>query len=214
MREHNILSAHEIAVSAPPSGGQGTRSKRRILLALIAAGTIICAVAWSAARPNVARADSAAPQLEGAWRARVGISGGPAPFTSLFTFNRGGTLQVIDQTQLETPSATTGLGVWTKIGANQYAFTWQTFLFDTGSAGFPFAGSLRVHGVITLTGSDTYTSVSRFTVYDTEGNVVASGCTTGEATRMTVEPLTDCPGAGESGQTDGAKSSLLNGRKN
>ena len=210
MRNHNILSAHEIAVPHQGGGGQKPRSTRRTLLTLIAAGALVCVAAWGATpRSSVARADSAAPQLEGAWQARVGINGGHPPFTALFTFNRGGTLQVIDETQLETPSATTGLGVWTKIGSNQYAFTWQAFLFDTASEGFPGVGSLRIHGVITLTGNDTYTSVSRFTAYDTEGNVLGSGCTAGDATRMTVEPLTDCPGAGGSVQPNRTTPSLL-----
>jgi hypothetical protein len=82
------------------------------------------------------------------------------------------------------------------VGSNQYAFTWESYLFDL-DADMP-AGKLQVRGVITLIDRDHYTAEDHFTFYDVDGNPTADGCATEEATRMTVEPFVPCPATGPS----------------
>ena len=142
--------------------------------------------------------DSTAPQLEGTWRATVTIIDGPPPFSALNSINGGGTYSSADEIQLLIPSAGPAAGVWTKVGSNQYAFTWESYLFDLDTD-MP-AGKLRVRGLITLTDRNHYTAEDHFTFYDTDGNPTADGCATEEATRMTVEPFIPCPaGPSQSG---------------
>ncbi len=98
------------------------------------------------------------------------------------------------------------------MGSNQYAFTWESYLFDLGSDS-P-AGRLKVHGLITLIDKDTYTAVDQFEFYDTGGNVTLAGCATEVATRMTVDPVTSCPGPSLSGTYPDRKLKLLKGWRN
>jgi len=165
---------------------------KRILASLVISAVLIGVAALIASSPAAASATEVgrAPQLEGTWRVTSTITGGPPPFSALYSFSGGGTVQESDETQLLTPSAGPALGVWRKLGNQQYAFTWESYLFDIGN-NMP-TGRLRVHGVITLQ-TATYTAVDQFEFYDTNGIVTFSGCAMEEAARMTVEPVTSCP---------------------
>jgi hypothetical protein len=201
MNENNLQPHHSSVLSSRAKRGVA-RLARPILGALLMVAVITGVFALFASSRDVVRAGSVSPQLEGTWRVTVSITDGPPPFSGLASFNGGGTLQETDEIQLLSPSAGPQVGTWAKLGGNQYAFTWEAYLFDfaTDSPG----GRLKVSGVVTLTGSDTYTAVDEFAFYDTDGNVTFSGCATEEATRMTVESLTSCPGPGQTAiQSDG-----------
>jgi len=212
MQENKMLPYHGSAFTGQAKRGVKAGLARRILTVLIVTGVLTGVVALIASSPEAVRAGSVAPQMEGTWRVTATITDGPPPFSALYSFNGGGTLQETDETQLLTPSAGPALGTWTKVGSNQYAFTWESYLFDFGSDS-P-AGRLQVRGVVTLTGKDTYTAVDQFAFYDTDGNVTFSGCATEEATRMTVEPVTSCPGPTQSVRQADARSRPARGWKN
>jgi hypothetical protein len=147
--------------------------------------------------PAAVSAVSTAPQLEGTWRSTVTITGGPS-FSALNSINGGGTYFEADEIQLLPPSAGPAVGVWTKVGSNRYAFTWESYLFDLDT-NMP-AGKLQIRGLITLIDRNHYTAEVHFTFYDVDGNPTADGCATEVATRMTVEPFTPCPaGPSQSG---------------
>jgi hypothetical protein len=192
MQENNTLPYHGSVFTGQAKRGVKAEVARRILTALIMMGVLTGVVALIASSRDAVKAGSTAPQMEGTWRVTATITDGPPPFSALYSFSGGGTLQETDETQLLTPSAGPALGAWTKVGSNQYAFTWESYLFDFGTDS-P-AGRLKVRGLITLTDKDTYTAVDQFDFYDTDGNVTLSGCATEEGTRMTVEPVTSCPG--------------------
>jgi hypothetical protein len=176
---------------------------------MLITAAFIGAVAFIASSPASVNAGSTAPQFEGTWRVTTTITDGPPPFSALYSFNGGGTLQETDETQLLTPSAGPALGVWTKVGNNQYAITWESYLFDFGSDS-P-SGRLKIRGLITLIDKDTYTAVDQFEFYDTAGNVTLAGCATEAGTRMTVDAVTSCPGLSQSGSHPNINSKTLKG---
>jgi len=212
MQENNPLPYNSRAFSGQPKRGVKAGLARRILTALIMTGTLTGVVALIVSSPEAVRAGAAAPQMEGTWRVTTSVADGPPPFSNLYSFNSGGTLHETDEIQLLSPSAGPGAGVWTKLGGNQYAFTWESYLFDFGSDS-P-TGRLQVRGLLTLTGKDTYTAVDQYAFYDTNGNVTLSGCATEEATRMTVEPVTSCPGPAETARHADGRSRPAIGWKN
>jgi hypothetical protein len=211
MQENITPSSHGNTFTVQPNGEAKAVLQKRILAALLTTAALISVVALIASRPVSVSAGTTAPQFEGTWRVTTTITDGPPPFSALYSFNGGGTLQETDETQLLTPSAGPALGVWTKVGSNQYAFTWESYLFDFGSDS-P-TGRLKVHGVITLIDKDNYTAVDQFEFYDTSGNVTFAGCATEAATRMTVDAVTSCPGLSQSGRHPGKKAKPAKGWK-
>jgi hypothetical protein len=187
MKKNALLSIGQLGLS------NLLRSGQRVLAASLMTAVLIGSVAVIASSPAHVSAGAAltAPQLEGTWRVTSTITDGPPPFSALYSFNGGGTLQETDEIQLLSPSAGPALGVWTKVGSNQYAFTWESYVFDLDT-NMP-AGRLKISGLITLIDRNTYTAVDQFQFYDADGNPTFGGCATEEATRMTVDPVTSCP---------------------
>lgn len=191
----------------------------RKTFAYFSASVLMIGLAVMFSLPRVApavKADGEGDPLEGTWRVTVTGEDGYS-FQALFTFARGGVMMETDETQLTRPIGTNGQGVWTRTG-DQYAFVWENFLFDPYQ-NFAPVGKLKLHGTITLTGSDSYTSADQFDYFDTSGNAMFSGRDSGVATRMTVEvvptptptPTLDESGAAESRSTQSR--SLIRGWK-
>jgi hypothetical protein len=213
MKNNNELRSHSESFTDQSTPGGGRMVKRRGLATFLMTAVFICALALIASSTLTVRGEAAtAPQLEGAWRVTSTIAGGPPPFSALYNFSGGGTLQETDEIQLLPPSAGPGLGTWTKVGSNQYAFTWESYLFDIGN-NMP-AGRLKVRGMITMSDRNTYTAVDQFTFYDAAGNVTAEGCATEAATRMTIEPVTACPGLSKGEMETNNKLRLTSSWKN
>jgi hypothetical protein len=151
-----------------------------------------------------------ARQLEGTWRVTI-VSEGGDPFQALYTFARGGVMHETDESSLPL-SFGPSQGVWERTGPNRYAYTWESFASDPN---FPDDVKLRVHGVITLTGRDTYNAQVQFEFFDAEGNVTFSGCATDQATRMTIDPVTSCPADATQRQSSSVnKSGVANSKAN
>lgn len=209
MKENNTLPSNGNTSPAHAVQEMKANVQKRVLGTVLMTAVLVGLVALIGVIPAAVSAGPAAPQLEGTWRTTATITNGPPPFSGLNSFNSGGTFYGTDETQLLSPSAGPAVGVWTKVGNNQYAFTWESYLFDFGT-NTP-TGKLKVHGVITLIDRNTYTSTDQFEFYDTAGNVTMEGCATEMATRMTVDPVTACPGLSRSG-TD-SESKLAKGWK-
>lgn len=134
-----------------------------------------------------------ASRLQGTWRLTVDVGRGET-FQAQYSFASGGIMMETDEFQITSEDTfTTGQGVWARTGRNQYSYTWESWVFRTVGGNVELIAKLRVHGNITLTGRDTFTDVLQTDFFDPTGNLEASFCGTGQATRMTVEPVTLCP---------------------
>ena len=102
-------------------------------------------------------------------------------FASLTTFMFGGTL--LDSTSgiaqaLKTP----GHGVWSHVSGNTYRFSFKSFSFDAGGN---FTGSTKItHEAILASDGTEYSSAGTAEVYDPNGNLTFTGCSTTTATRF------------------------------
>lgn len=124
-------------------------------------------------------------RLEGTWDVQVTIRNcqtGAAirTFPSIGTFMSGGT--ALDSTSgipqaLKTP----GQGVWSHIGGNSFMFKFKSFSFDAG--GNPTGWTIISHGA-NLNSRDEYESAGTAEVYNLNGNLLFTGCSTTTATRF------------------------------
>jgi hypothetical protein len=93
----------------------------------------------------------------------------------------GGT--TIDSTS-GTPQAqrTPGQGVWSHVGGDTYRFSFKSFSFDPANT---FTGWTKITHEASLDSSGTqYTSAGTSEVYDSNGTLVFTGCSTTTATRF------------------------------
>jgi hypothetical protein len=140
------------------------------------------------------RADSAlqgqsANRLVGAWETTVNPvncdTGEPVgqPFIGVITFNEGGTIAEFGANPA-VPYRTPGHGIWiSNGGGSSYAMKFS-FLPLT-PAGAP-VGRMRVTQAIELSRfSDETTSTGSFVLTNLAGNVIATGCSTSTAVRLT-----------------------------
>jgi hypothetical protein len=125
-------------------------------------------------------------RLEGTWNVQVTLRNCQTgaeirTFPELTTFMFGGTM--IDSTSgipqaLKTP----GEGVWSHVGDDIYRFSFKSLNF---SAGGTFTGSTKVTHEATLNSNATeYSSVGTAEIYNPEGTLVFTGCSTTTATRF------------------------------
>ena len=125
-------------------------------------------------------------RLEGTWDVRVTIRNCQTgaeirSFASVTTFNFGGT--VIDSTS-GTPQAqrTPGQGVWSHAGGDTYRFSFKTFNFDAANN---FTGWTKItHEAVFGSNSDQYSSAGTSEIYNPNGVLIATGCSTTTATRF------------------------------
>lgn len=125
-------------------------------------------------------------RLEGTWDAQVTIRNcqtGAAirTFASIGMFISGGTF--LDSSS-GTPQAlrTPGQGVWGHVSRNTYRLSFKSFSFDAGGN---FTGWTIIRHQVTLNdGADEYESAGTAEVYDPNGNLFFTGCSTSTATRF------------------------------
>ena len=125
-------------------------------------------------------------RLEGTWNVQVTLRNCQTgaeirTFASLTTFMFGGT--TLDSTSgipqaLKTP----GQGVWSHVSGNTYRFSFKSFSFDAGGT---FTGSTKIslEAVLDSNGME-YSSAGTAEVYDPNGNLILTGCSTTTATRF------------------------------
>jgi hypothetical protein len=125
-------------------------------------------------------------RLEGTWDVQVTIrncqtGAGIRTFQSVSQFMSGGTLQ--DVTSGYPPSQrVTGLGVWSQVSGKRYRFSFKSFSFDANGN---FTGWQVIRHEATLDSRATeFTSAGIAEVYDPNGNLIFTGCSTTTATRF------------------------------
>src|SRR6266478_6605105 len=138
-----------------------------------------------------ARAQDAGSQngLEGTWRVQVTVRDcqtGVAlrTFPALFTFAKGGTLSVTTAGQLPALS-TTGLGVWRHTDGHAYSAVSEAFVFSTAGV---WTQTHRLTRAIEVgNNEDEFTDTVALQIFDTNGNVIVTGCATSVGSRFANE---------------------------
>lgn len=126
-------------------------------------------------------------QIEGTWRVQVTLRNCQTgdeirAFPAILTFAQGGTLT---GTSTVLPPAARGgdFGIWQFNGHGSYSAVSEAFIFNGGA----WSQRQRITQAITLSqDANTFWSDAHTEFFDTAGNLVASGCATAVATRMTL----------------------------
>ncbi len=125
-------------------------------------------------------------RLEGTWDAQVTIRNcqtGAAirTFASIGTFMSGGT--ALDSTSgIPQARKTPGQGVWSHVSGNTYRLKLKSFSFDASDN---FTGWTIINHEANLNRrADAYESAGTAEVYDPNGNLLFTGCSTTTATRF------------------------------
>ena len=157
-----------------------------VVFVMIAAGQI----SLHAQNKEGSASSQSANRLVGAWETTVtprncetGEQLGPS-FNGLITFNEGGTIAEYAANPA-VPYRTPGHGIWASNGGNSNYSMKFSFIALTPS-GAP-VGRMRVTQVIELARfSDEQTSSGSFVLTNFSGVVLAAGCTTATAARLTL----------------------------
>jgi hypothetical protein len=152
--------------------------------ALVLAGMLVLGSLFTA-RAQSQNAES--PNgLEGTWRVQVTVRDcqtGQAlrTFPALFTFAKGGTLT--DTTAGQPPAlSTTGLGVWRHTEGHTYSAVSEAFVFSPAGA---WTQTHRLTRVIEVSNdAHEFTDTVALQIFDTNGNLMVTGCATSVATRF------------------------------
>jgi hypothetical protein len=133
--------------------------------------------------------DRSVMSLVGTWRESIMFPGVPIEFFDLIAFNADGTLTERFGSRVDGPGLSEGIGVWTKVGADTFAATFENFADTDGDGLFDvrFRIRLTVHvvdrDVLSATGTSDTLSVDG----NTELGSPSSGITI-RGTRMRVMP--------------------------
>jgi hypothetical protein len=124
--------------------------------------------------------------LEGTWRAQVSVRDcqtGVAlrNFSAVFVFAKGGTLTVT--TAGQPPSLNTpGQGVWRHMHGHTYSAESEAFIFSSAGA---WTQTQRLTRIIEVAShGNTYTDFIGLEIFDTNGNLITTGCGTTVGSRM------------------------------
>ena len=133
-----------------------------------------------------AQSEESAKGLQGTWRVQLTVRDcqtGVAlrTFPALFTFAKGGTLSVTTAGQLPALS-TTGLGVWRHTDGHTYSAVSEAFVFSTAGV---WTQTHRLTRAIEIgNNEDEFTDTVALQIFDTNGNVIVTGCATSIGSRF------------------------------
>jgi hypothetical protein len=150
---------------------------------------VVCGllVAASSKGPTT-RADNAGSDngLEGTWRVQVTVRDcqtGDAlrTFPAVFTFANGGTFS--GTTAGQSPAlSTTNLGIWRHTDGHSYSAVSEAFVFSPAGA---WIQTHRLTRAIEIgNDSDEFTDTIALEIFDTNGNLIVTGCGTSVASRF------------------------------
>ena len=130
--------------------------------------------------------ESQAGRIEGTWRVQLTVrdcqtGAAQRTFPALFAFAKGGILTYT--TAGQPPAvATPGYGIWGHTGGHSYSAVAEAFIFN------PVGSWIQTHRltrVIELNrGADEFTDTTQLEIFDTSGNLIATGCATSVAMRF------------------------------
>jgi hypothetical protein len=102
-------------------------------------------------------------------------------FPALFAFAKGGTLTATTAGQLPSLS-TPNLGVWRHTDGHSFSAVSETFIFSSAGA---WTQTHRLTRVIEIgIDGDTFTDTIALEIFDTNGNLIVTGCGTSVASRF------------------------------
>jgi hypothetical protein len=148
--------------------------------ALVLAGVLVLGSGLTA------RAQSEHNGLEGTWRLQVTVRDcqtGQAlrTFPALFAFAKGGTITATTAGQLPSLS-TPNLGVWRHTDGHTYSAVSETFIFSPAGT---WTQTHRLTRVIEIgNNANEFTDKVALQIFDTNGNLIVSGCATSVASRF------------------------------
>jgi hypothetical protein len=165
-----------------------TKSKRfaasRGTAALVLAGVLLLGFGLTAMAQSVGAGSHNG--LEGTWRAKLTVrdcQSGVAlrTFPTIFEYAIGGTLTYTTAGQLPSLS-TTGLGVWKHMDGHTYKAVSEVFIFSPAGA---WTSTHRLTRVIEVSrDAKRYTDTIALKIFDTNHNLIGTGCATAVASRM------------------------------
>jgi hypothetical protein len=166
------------------SSGKSKFAASRWTSALVLAGMLVLGFGLTAMAQSVG--GESPNGLEGTWRAQLTVSDcqtGVAlrTFPAVFAFAKGGTLTVTTAGQLPSLS-TPGLGVWKHLRGHTYKAVSEAFFFSSAGA---WTSTQRLTRVIEVANDEKeYTDTVALKIFDTNGNLIVTGCGTTVASRM------------------------------
>jgi hypothetical protein len=159
-----------------------------IALAMMITLTIGSSVAFGQNKADKRSIDEPGNSLVGTWQSVVtsyncqtGVSD-PAPIKSLLTYMQGGTMSEDNNDPID-PYKTSSHGIWKRTTERNYT---AVFLHYSFAADGTFTYTIKVKQNITLSRFfDSLTATSTVEVYDSNDNLVFTGCGNETATRLT-----------------------------
>lgn len=124
--------------------------------------------------------------LQGTWRVQLTVRDcqtGQAlrTFPALFAFAKGGTVTFTTAGQFPA-IATPGVGIWRHTEGDTYSAVSEVFIFSPAGA---WIQTHRLTRTIELGhGGDEFTDTVKLEIFDTTGNLIATGCATSVASRF------------------------------
>jgi hypothetical protein len=157
--------------------------------ALALTAMLIPKIGLSAKAAQPEESESRVKGLQGAWRVQVTVrdcqtGAAQRTFPALFTFAKGGTLSVTTAGQPPAIS-TTGLGVWRHTDDHAYSAVSETFIFN--SAGVWTQTHRLTRAIEIGDNGDEFTDTIALAIFDTNGNVIVTGCGTTVGSRFANE---------------------------
>jgi hypothetical protein len=138
------------------------RNALRVIHGPVAIGALL------ALTPNPAAADDdALTAVVGSWLIRSGPPDKPLAITSLITYTAQGTCI---QTTVSHPMRSPAMGVWTPLGGQEFAVTFDAFAFDPNGH-FTNVSQVRVQSVLD-DGLDSYKGSFQTYALDDDGSAV------------------------------------------
>jgi hypothetical protein len=181
----NYLSVVQSKKEKLMSSGKSERfASSRGTAAMILAGMLVLGLGLTARAQSAD--DGSNNDLEGTWRAQVTVRDcqtGVAlrAFPATFAFAKGGTVTFTTAGQL--PSlATPGLGAWHHMDGHTYTAVSEVFIFSTAGAWIQTHRFTRFIEV--SRDANKFTDAIGLEIFNTDGNLIATGCGTTVANRL------------------------------
>ena len=158
-------------------------TRKRNLTAALAAGIAAVAIAGGVIATAAAASSRSGNQLAGTWTVTVNRPAPLPPLTSLQVYT--GTGSMVESAN-DSASRSPQYASWQRVAGRGFAATGVFFRFDPQTGAF--AGRQKINRTITLSGDgQRFTFQGRATVYDANGNVVATVPVSGSGQRLQVE---------------------------
>jgi hypothetical protein len=156
---------------------------KRKLIAALAPGVVAVSVAGGAIATADTASDRSGNQLAGTWSVTVNRPAPLPPLASLRVYTGAGSMV---ESGNDSASRSPQYGSWQRVAGREYAETGVFFRFDPQTGAF--LGKQKINRTIDLSDDgQSFTFQGRATVYDANGNVLASVPVSGSGQRLQVE---------------------------